>query len=77
MTLNRLFIILVVATVILIAALYINLVRLLTVSSVDTSQDEKEWAADMQKDRDRRSIEAGMEAFEKLDKIYGNPPLTD
>jgi hypothetical protein len=45
----------------------------MTPKKLDTTQDEKEWANDLQKERDRRSIESGREAFERLDRIYGEP----
>ncbi len=35
-------------------------------------QDEKDWSDTLQKEREQRSNEAGREAFERLDQIYGD-----
>jgi hypothetical protein len=77
MTLNKLFILLCVITAIIFVVCYIGIFQILTIRQVDTTQDEKEWATGLQEERERQFLEAGAEAFERLDKIYGNPPLTD
>lgn len=72
MTLRKITNILVVISCISLLLVYVT-IAYMTPKKLDTTQDEKEWSDDLQKERDRRNIESGREAFEKLDRIYGEP----
>ena len=72
MTLHKTTLILVLVSCINLLLVYVA-ISYMTPKKLDTTQDEKEWANDLQKERERRSIESGREAFERLDRIYGEP----
>lgn len=74
MNLKKLLILIIGACAVLDIIALIIVLRLLIIASeqVDVKQDEKDWSIALQKERDRRGLESGREAFDRLDQKYGD-----